>query len=238
MGQEDDLRGMGKVIYLLRAVSIILLVLNVYVFCFEWFANAGYTHTIASKVLRSICDTGLFDHTLYSKLGSLALLAGSCLGVKAKKSETASWKQAGVVTGIGVLLFFFNDMVSLPEPTTSNLIVYSGTMLVGYTAIFTGIIWITKLLNVNLMKDVFNVENESFMQEIKLMENDSSINLRTKFYYNKKEHNGWINVVNPYRATTMLGTPGSGKSYAIINSYIKQQIEKGFSLYCYDFKYV
>lgn len=32
-------------------------------------------------------------------------------------------------------------------------------------------------------------------------------------------------------------TPGSGKSYAIVNNYIKQQIEKGFSMYIYDFKF-
>ena len=35
----------------------------------------------------------------------------------------------------------------------------------------------------------------------------------------------------------MLGTPGSGKSYAIVNNYIKQQIEKGFAMYIYDFKF-
>lgn len=237
MGQEDDLRGMGKVIDLLRAVSISLLVLNVYVFCYEWFVNAGITNTIVSKILWGISGTGLFENTMYSKLGSLALLAGSCLGVRAKKSETASWKQIAIVMGVGIFLFFFNDMVSLPEPTTTNLIIYAGTMFLGYTAIFTGVIWISRLLNVNLMKDVFNTENESFMQETKLMENEYSINLRTKFYYNKKENDGWINVVNPFRATVVLGTPGSGKSYAVINNYIKQQIEKGFALYVYDYKF-
>lgn len=87
------------------------------------------------------------------------------------------------------------------------------------------------------MDDVFNMENESFMQETRLMENEYSVNLPTKFYYNKKWNNGWINIVNPFRATIVLGTPGSGKSYAIINNYIKQQIEKGFSMYIYDFKF-
>lgn len=237
MGQEDDLRSMGKVIDLLRAVSILLLVLNVYVFCFEWFANAGVTNTIVSKILWGFSGTGLFNDTLYTKLGSLFLLAGSCLGVRGTKSETASWKQIFMALGIGIFLFFFNDIVSLPEPTTAHLIMYAGTMFVGYAAIFTGVIWTSRLVNVNLMKDVFNVENESFMQETKLMNNEYSINLPTKFYYNKKENDGWINVVNPFRATIVLGTPGSGKSYAIVNSFIKQQIEKGFALYCYDFKY-
>jgi pantothenate kinase-related protein Tda10 len=87
------------------------------------------------------------------------------------------------------------------------------------------------------MDDVFNNENESFQQETKLMENEYSVNLRTKFYYKNKWNDGWINIVNPFRATIVLGTPGSGKSYAIVNSYIKQQIEKGFSMYIYDFKF-
>ena len=87
------------------------------------------------------------------------------------------------------------------------------------------------------MDDVFNTENESFQQETRLIENEYSVNLPTRFYYKKKWNNGWINVVNPFRASLVLGTPGSGKSYAVVNSYIKQQIEKGFALYCYDYKF-
>ena len=87
------------------------------------------------------------------------------------------------------------------------------------------------------MEDVFNTENESFMQETRLITNEYSINLPTRFYYKKKWNPGWINVVNPFRASLVLGTPGSGKSYAVVNSYIKQQIEKSFTLYCYDYKF-
>ena len=72
------------------------------------------------------------------------------------------------------------------------------------------------------------------MQETRLLENDYSVNLPTRFYYRKKWHQGWINVVNPFRATIVLGTPGSGKSYAVVNSFIKQQIEKGYSQYIYE----
>jgi hypothetical protein len=75
------------------------------------------------------------------------------------------------------------------------------------------------------------------MQEMRLIENEYSVNLPTRFEHKGKTYNGWINVVNPFRASIVLGTPGSGKSYAIINNYIKQQIEKGFSMYIYDFKF-
>lgn len=97
--------------------------------------------------------------------------------------------------------------------------------------------WISRILRNNLMTDVFNNENESFQQETRKIDNEYSVNLPTRFYYKKKWNNGWINVVNPFRATIVLGTPGSGKSYAVVNNFLKQQIEKGFALYCYDFKF-
>lgn len=98
-------------------------------------------------------------------------------------------------------------------------------------------LWMSRLLKTNLLEDVFNVENESFMQETELKENEYSVNLRTRFWFRGKTYDGWINLVNVFRATMVLGTPGSGKSYAIINQYIKQVIEKGFSVFLYDFKY-
>ena len=110
-------------------------------------------------------------------------------------------------------------------------------MSVGYLCLLTAGIWMSRLLKNNLMEDVFNTENESFMQETRLIENEYSVNLPTRFYYRKKWNNGWVNVVNPFRASIVLGTPGSGKSYAVVNQFIKQQIEKGFSLYIYDFKF-
>ena len=97
--------------------------------------------------------------------------------------------------------------------------------------------WISRILKQNVMDDVFNVENESFEQERQLMVNENSVNIPTKFYYKQKWNDGWINVVNPYRASIVLGTPGSGKSFAVVNNYIKQQIEKGFSMYIYDYKF-
>lgn len=95
-------------------------------------------------------------------------------------------------------------------------------MIVGYLCLLVAGVWVSRLFKNNLMDDVFNLENESFMQETRLMENEYSTNLPTHFWHKKKQHNGWINVVNPFRGTIVLGTPGSGKSYAMINNYIKQ----------------
>ncbi len=126
-------------------------------------------------------------------------------------------------------------MLKLPLNTATFL--YILTTGLGYIALMVAGVWMSRLLRSNLMDDVFNNENESFQQETKLMQNEYSVNLPTKFYYKNKWNDGWINIVNPFRATIVLGTPGSGKSYAIVNYYIKQQIEKGFSMYIYDFKF-
>lgn len=131
-------------------------------------------------------------------------------------------------------MLFFLDwwMVSLGWYYT-----YIFTAISGYVCLLLGGVWMSRLLKNNMMDDRFNEENESFMQETKLMENEYSVNLPTRFYYKKRWNRGWINVVNPFRASIVLGTPGSGKSFAVVNNFIKQQIEKGFGLYVYDYKF-
>ncbi len=111
------------------------------------------------------------------------------------------------------------------------------TTSTGFILLMVAGLWMSRLLKNRLMDDPFNNENESFRQENSLMLNEYSINLPTQFYYNGKWNDGWVNVVNPFRATIVLGTPGSGKSFAVVNNYIKQHIEKGFAMYIYDFKF-
>lgn len=165
-------------------------------------------------------------------------LALSCLGTKGVKEEKITWNKIYVFLTIGFILFFLNWwLLVLPLPLAANTALYIFTMTAGYLSLLAAGVWISRLLKNNLMDDVFNTENESFAQETRLIENEYSINLPTRFYYKKKWNDGWINIVNPFRASMVLGTPGSGKSYAIVNNYIKQQIEKGFAVYIYDYKF-
>lgn len=239
MAQEDDLRALGKIMDFLRAVSIILAIMNVYWYCYEAMRMWGVTIGIVDRILINFNRTGgLFHSILYTKLFSLLLLALSCLGTKGVKAEKMSWNRIFTVLAVGFLLFFLNWWILLlPISYLGNATLYIFTMTAGYICLLMGGLWMSRLLKHNLMEDVFNNENESFMQETKLMENEYSVNLPTRFYYKKKWQRGWINVVNPFRATIVLGTPGSGKSFAVVNNYIKQQIEKGYSMYIYDFKF-
>ena len=239
MAQEGDLRALGKIMDFLRAVSIILAIMNVYWYCYEAMRMWGVTIGVVDRILINFNRTGgLFHSILYTKLFSLLLLALSCLGTKGVKAEKMSWNRIWTVLAVGFFLFFLNWWILLlPISNLGNATLYIFTMTAGYICLLMGGLWMSRLLKHNLMEDVFNNENESFMQETKLMENEYSVNLPTRFYYKKKWQRGWINVVNPFRATIVLGTPGSGKSFAVVNNYIRQQIEKSYSMYIYDFKF-
>ncbi|MBW4724493.1 conjugal transfer protein MobC [Prevotella melaninogenica] len=239
MAQEDDLRALGKVMDFMRGISVIFLLINCYWFCYEAFHVWGFTLGIIDKILMNFQrTTGLFSSILWSKLFCVVFLALSCLGTKGVKEEKITWTRIWTVLFSGFVFFFLNWwLLVLPIGKVGAASLYIFTLSIGYICLLMGGVWMSRLLKNNLMDDVFNTENESFMQETRLMENEYSVNLPTRFYYKKKWNNGWINVVNPFRASMVLGTPGSGKSYAIVNNYIKQQIEKGFAMYIYDYKF-
>ena len=239
MAQEDDLRALGKVMDFMRGISVIFLLINCYWFCYEAFQSWHFTLGIINKILMNFQrTTGLFSSILWTKLFCIVFLALSCLGTKGVKEEKITWPKIWTVLFSGFVFFFLNWwLLALPIGKVGAASLYIFTLSVGYICLLMGGVWMSRLLKNNLMDDVFNTENESFMQETRLMTNEYSVNLPTRFYYKKKWNNGWINVVNPFRASMVLGTPGSGKSYAIVNNYIKQQIEKGFAMYIYDYKF-
>ena len=239
MQQEDDLRALAKIMDFLRAVSIILVVIHVYWYGYGAIRIWGLDIGVVDRILMNFQRTeGLFSSMLYTKLFAVVLLGLSCLGTKGVKGEKITWEKIYAALGMGGVLFFLNGwLLRLPLPFTIDVGLYVVMISAGYACLLMAGLWMSRLLKHNLMDDVFNNENESFMQETRYLENEYSVNLPTRFYYKKKWNNGWINVVNPFRATIVLGTPGSGKSYAVVNSFIKQQIEKGYSMYVYDFKF-
>ena len=239
MAQEDDLRALGKIMDFMRALSVIFLLINAYWFCYEAFLTWGFTLGIVDKILMNFQRTSsLFSSVLWTKLFCLVFLALSCLGTKGVKEESITWPKIWAVLAVGFVLFFLNWwLLALPIGKVGAASLYIFSLSVGYICLLMAGVWMSRLLKNNLMDDVFNLENESFMQETRLLENEYSVNLPTRFYYKKRWHKGWINIVNPFRASMVLGTPGSGKSFAIVNNYIKQQIEKGFAMYIYDYKF-
>ena len=209
MQQEDDLRGLAKVMDFMRALSIIFVVLNIYWYCYYAIWEWNIQIEILDKILLNFNRTaGLFENILYTKIFSVVFLGLSCLGTKGVKEEKITWMKIYAFLFIGFILFFMNWWlldIPLPVETTTGFYIFS--MAVGYICLLMGGLWMSRLLKNNLMDDVFNTENESFMQETRLLQSEYSVNLPTKFWYNKKEWRGWINVVNPFRAVLYWALP-------------------------------
>ena len=222
-----------------RAVSIFLLVVHVYVYCYPSITAWHLNLEVIDRILINFNNTtGIFNCILWSKLLAVLLLAVSCLGTHGVKGEKITWPKIYAALVAGCALFFLNRwLLELPLPHMANTAFYIFTLTAGYLALLMSGLWMSRLYRHNLMEDVFNMENESFMQETRLMENEYSVNLPTRFYYKKRWNNGFVNIVNIFRACMVIGTPGSGKSYAIVNSYIRQLIAKGFAIYIYDYKF-
>ena len=239
MQQEDDLRGLAKVMEFMRAISIIFIVVHIYWFCYQAIVDMGINIGVVDKILLNFQNTaGLFSNLLVTKVFAIIFLALSCLGTKGVKNQKMTWQKIYATFLGGLVLFFMNWwLLELPFSPIVNMVIYTITITAGYILLLMSGMWMSRMFKHNLMEDVFNVANESFMQETRLMENEYSVNLPTRFVYQGKEWDGWINVVNPFRATIVLGTPGSGKSYAVVNNYIKQTIAKGFATYIYDYKF-
>ena len=239
MQQEDDLRALAKIMEFGRAVSIFLLVVHVYVYCYPSITAWNLNLAVMDRILVNFNNTtGIFNCILWSKLLAVLLLAVSCLGTHGVKGEKITWPKIYAALVAGCALFFLNWwLLELPLPHAANTAFYIFTLTAGYLALLMSGLWMSRLYRHNLMEDVFNMENESFMQETRLMENEYSVNLPTRFYYKKRWNNGFVNIVNIFRACIVIGTPGSGKSYAIVNSYIRQLIAKGFAIYIYDYKF-
>ena len=239
MQQEDDLRGLAKVMQFMRALSLLFALIHFYWYAYSWITAVGWNTALVDKILMNFQRTsGLFSSPLYTKLFCLLFLALSCLGTRSVRSEKISRRRIALCGTAGILLFFCGGwLLRLPLPVRTLGPLYGLTLLAGYCLMLAAGVWLGRLIKERVFEDPFNDENESFMQETRLMTNDYSVNLPTLFYYKRRWHPGWINVVNPFRATVVLGTPGSGKSYAVVNQFIKQQIEKGFSMYIYDFKF-
>ncbi|MEJ6982425.1 conjugal transfer protein MobC [Pedobacter sp. P351] len=236
---HEDQKALQKIMDFTRLISIVFVLLNIYWFCYSAFQEYQFTLKWFDGVLLKLNrSTGIFSWNLTTKLIALLFLAISCFGTKGNPNQKVTWFQVWKALIIGFILFFLNVLLlKLPTPISMNAVAYIATTIAGYMFILRGGALISRILKSEMMDDIFNEENESFPQEEQLMENEYSVNIPTEYQLKGKIRRGWINIVNPFRATMVPGTPGSGKSFAIIKSFIEQHIRKGFAMYVYDYKF-
>ena len=180
----------------------------------------------------------------YSKLATFLLICITCIGTRNKKKlEFNSRKQVlyPIIAGIGLIVLsvwlYGYPMETRLYSLRLNIWLYMIASVVGVILVHIALDNISKFLKEGLLKDRFNFENESFEQCRKLQENKYSVNIPMRYYYKGKFRKGWVNINNPFRGTWVVGTPGSGKTFSIIEPFIRQHSAKGFALVVYDYKF-
>ena len=238
MNTGENEQGLRKVIDLTRMISIAVLILHCYFYCYSAFRQWNFTAPIGDRILQNLVVAGLFSSFNKTKGIVLVFLLISLLGVRGRKSEKINLKAACFYFFLGLLAFFGSVLLfdAFDIPVTQAIVYISATTL-GYLLILTGGGLLTRIVKVSLSNDVFNKLNETFPQEERLLKNEYSINLPATYNLKGKQRSSWINIINPMRGLLVMGSPGSGKSYFIIQHIIRQHIEKGFSMFIYDFKY-
>jgi hypothetical protein len=186
----------------------------------------------------------IYTHLLYSKLATLFLICLVSIGTLAKKKQELDPKKHILYPlSLGLVLFFGSAFLYGRESgfafafTSWYNLAYMLFSLFGAIMVSVSMDNVSKMIRSGLGKDIWNVEGESFMQPVKAVVTDYSVNIPMQFYYKGKVRDGYINIVNPFRGTILIGTPGSGKSFGIVNPFIRQMIAKGFCTVVYDYKY-
>lgn len=186
----------------------------------------------------------VFNSISGCKVAELICICVVCIGTKAKKALKFNVKTMVIypvlagLTLVGMCFIFHGMNIGMSWfGFPANRILYALCSVVGTMLVHQGLDGIAKYYNYKVGEDRFNFENESFQQSEALVANDYSVNIPMIYYWKQKMHKGWINIINPFRGTIVLGTPGSGKSFGIIDPFIRQHAAKGFSMMVYDFKY-
>ena len=238
MQTGEDTQGLRKIVEFTRLISIFILVIHFYISCYTAFGDWHWTAAITDRIVGNIARTHLFNNWWKPKLAALLCLIISLIGVKGKKDEQINWKSITAYLLSGLLIYWIAVLCFyLPVNLHVNAVLYMALTGTGYLLFMTGGAWLTRLLKEKLNKDIFNKDNETFPQEERKLENEYSINLPAKYNLKGKVRESWINVINPFRGLLVSGTPGAGKSYFVIRHIIEQHINKGFSMFLYDFKF-
>ncbi|HNP25043.1 MAG TPA: conjugal transfer protein MobC [Panacibacter sp.] len=237
-GTGENEMGLRKILDFTRLAAITVLMLHFYYYCYTAFKEWHFTASISDRLMINIANTGLFNHWYTSKMIALGLLIISLIGAMGKKDEKLRLKSILSWIAIGVLFYFVSNLFfSLTIDNKTIAVAYMTGSGLGFLLILSNGTMLSRLIKVSLSKDIFNDLNETFPQEERLINNEFSINLPARYKLKEKVRRSWINIINPFRGLLVIGSPGAGKSWFVIQHVMKQHIEKGFAMFVYDFKY-
>lgn len=242
MEESKELQGFYKIF---RSVIYISILLEFFEYAIDpatldqW---GGILCDIHGRIKRWVIYHG--GNLAYSKLATFLLICITCIGTRNKKNlEFNARKQVlyPLIIGFGLIVLsvwlYGYPMETRLYTLRLNIWLYMLASVVGVVLVHIALDNISKFLKEGLLKDRFNFENESFEQCRELQENKYSVNIPMRYYYKGKFRKGWVNINNPFRGTWVVGTPGSGKTFSIIEPFIRQHSAKGFAMVVYDYKF-
>lgn len=238
MTGEND-QGLRKIIDMTRMISIVLLLIHFYYHCYGAFKEWHFTYEITDRILSNIGHSGLFTSFNKAKLLALIFLLISLIGARGRKSETLNYRTALAYLITGLLLYFLSGLVLKWDAAsiTNVVLLYFAITVTGYLLILSGGTIVSRIIRTNLGNEVFNKHNETFPQEERLIQNEFSINLPAVYNLKGKQRHSYVNFINGRRGILCLGSPGSGKSWYVVENCIRQLIAKQFVAFIFDFKY-
>lgn len=203
-----------------------------------------YMNGILVTFHEKLSSIPIYNNIILSKLTTLVLLCVASMGTKAKKNLEFNAKKmviiplsCGLVMVIASIIIFYIEGQTRWYHIRSTAWIYMAPSLYGVMMMNVALDNISKYFKDGLIKDKFNFENESFKQMENKDENRYSVNIPMRYYYRGKFRHGFVNIVNPFRGTFVVGTPGSGKTFSVIEPFIRQHSEKGFAMVVYDYKF-
>ena len=239
MNTGENEQSLRKILDLSRWISIAVLLLHFYYYCYHAFAALGLRMLLTDQLLVNICRTGLFDYIFRTKWVALVFLGISLMGAGGRKLENLKTKVSILYLLVGFIFYFTSRFILTSAiDMETRAVLYILSTALGYLLMLRGGNLLSRVIRTKLNnKDIFNRENETFPQEERLIENENSVNLPAVYNLKGKVRGSHINFINLFRGLLILGSPGSGKSYFVIRHVITQHIRKGFSMFIYDFKY-
>jgi hypothetical protein len=238
MSTGENEQGLRKIVDLSRLISVSMLAIHFYYYCYGAFKHWGLTADLSNRLLQNLQQTGLFNSGAYSKTAALIFLGISLLGADGKKEPNKDIRVAVIALHIGIVIFYAAAWIlQLHTNIITVAISYMLICVSAYLTILGSGTQLTRFIYLKFNTDVFNAENETFPQEERLLKNEYSFTFKARYLLKGKARDSYINVINPFRGTLVTGSPGAGKSWFVILPMIRQQLEKGYAMFIYDFKY-
>ncbi|MEO6915448.1 MAG: YWFCY domain-containing protein, partial [Chitinophagaceae bacterium] len=139
MQTGENEQGLRKILDMTRLISLVILIIHFYYFCYTAFHKWGLTSGISDRLLQNIQSAGLFTHFHKSKIIALGFLAISLLGAKGRKDQKLHYQTAFGYLITGLLIYFCSYLsLSLTLTGTQGALVYISITSTGYLLMLSG----------------------------------------------------------------------------------------------------